>query len=78
MIIKKMFVATMFAVLSMSTTTPITQQTETVYICHGPKSHRYHKTPKCKGLCRCSTDIKKVTKAEAQAKHYTPCKICYR
>lgn len=53
-------------------------QSEKVYVCHGPKSKRYHKTPNCKGLCRCSTDIRQMTRQEAEAKHYTPCRICYK
>ena len=67
--------ALFFAVAAMSATAP---QAETVYICHGPKSHRYHKTPKCKGLCRCSTELKQVTISEAEKMQFTPCKICHK
>lgn len=49
-----------------------------VYICTGPKSERYHKTSECRGLERCSKDIKKVTLAYAEEKGRTPCKICYK
>lgn len=50
---------------------------EYVYVCQGPHSHRYHKTDKCKGLKRCSTAKKKLTKEEARQRGYTPCKWCY-
>lgn len=49
-----------------------------VYICTGPQSKRYHKTTECKGLERCSKDIKKVTLAHAEDMGRTPCKICYK
>lgn len=72
----------MLAVCSISACAPeLTQKNrveEKVYVCHGPKSKRYHRTPNCKGLCRCSTDIRQMTRQEAEAKHYTPCRICYK
>jgi hypothetical protein len=37
-----------------------------VYICKGPKSTKYHYTKTCRGLTNCSTDIYKVTMAEAK------------
>lgn len=49
-----------------------------VYLCMGKKSKRYHKTDKCKGLSRCSTQIKVVTLQDAVKKYKrTPCKKCY-
>ena len=36
-----------------------------VYICTGPKAEKYHKTDRCRGLNRCSADIKKVSLDEA-------------
>lgn len=74
----KTALALMVAACSISACAPERTQAEMVYVCHGPKSKRYHKTDKCKGLCRCSTDIRQMTRQEAEAKHYTPCKICYR
>ena len=32
---------------------------ETVYICTGPKAEAYHSKSKCRGLNRCSGDVKK-------------------
>lgn len=47
-----------------------------VYICNGPESKRYHSTPDCRGLSRCSTAIEKVTLEEAEREGRTPCHIC--
>lgn len=76
----KTALALMVAACSISACAPerTQSQTEKVYVCHGPKSKRYHRTPNCKGLCRCSTDIRQMTRQEAEAKHYTPCRICYK
>lgn len=49
-----------------------------VYVCGGPKSKRYHKTDKCKGLCRCSVEVGRITLREAERSGYTPCRICYK
>lgn len=49
-----------------------------VYVCQGPQSHKYHKTKKCKGLCKCSTELKKLDRDEAKRAGYTACKICYK
>lgn len=48
-----------------------------VWICTGPKSKRYHATDRCRGLNRCSRELKQLSKAEAEERGYTPCKICY-
>jgi hypothetical protein len=49
----------------------------TVYICTGPNSKRYHKYYDCRGLGRCSGDIKAVSVSKAQSLGRTPCKVCY-
>ena len=49
-----------------------------VYICTGPSSKRYHRTSTCKGLVKCSKEVKKVTKSYAESKGKTPCKMCYK
>ena len=49
-----------------------------VYICTGPMSKRYHKSPRCRGLGSCSKNIKKVTINYAKNIGRTPCKWCYR
>ena len=53
-------------------------RTEYVYLCEGPYSKVYHKSPNCRGLSRCSTRIFKVTLEEAQKQDRRPCKIEYR
>ena len=49
----------------------------TVYICTGPNSKRYHKYYDCRGLGRCSGDIKAISVSKAQSLGRTPCKVCY-
>lgn len=50
---------------------------DTVYICTGPKAKVYHSTSKCRGLNRCSGDIKSISLKEAK-KSRRACKICYK
>ena len=49
----------------------------TVYICTGPNSKRYHKHSDCRGLGKCSGEIKAVTVSKAESMGRTPCKWCY-
>ena len=49
-----------------------------VYICTGPRSRVYHKTSKCKGLRRCSGEIKLVSLDEAKRLHRRECRICFK
>ena len=49
-----------------------------VYICTGPQSAKYHKTSTCRGLDKCSKEIKKVTVKEARSIGRTPCGYCYK
>lgn len=55
----------------------VEQSSEDVYICTGPQSKRYHCDEMCKGLSRCSGEIKCVTKSEAEDDGKTPCHMCY-
>ncbi len=48
-----------------------------VYICTGPQSRRYHRSPYCRGLNNCSYDIEAVDVETAEDKDRTPCGICY-
>ena len=51
---------------------------DVVYICTGPQSKCYHKTPTCRGLNSCSKEIIKVTKKDAIEKYgRRACQICY-
>ena len=64
------------ALSSGNTPSPAKSASETVYICTGPKSARYHLTPKCKGLKRCSGSIKAVPLSKAREMGRTPCHVC--
>ena len=48
-----------------------------VYICTGPSSKRYHKSPDCMGLSSCSADVRCVSVSYAEKLGRTPCKRCY-
>jgi hypothetical protein len=48
-----------------------------VYICTGPGAKRYHAYKDCRGLNRCSADIKAVSLQKAKNMGLTPCQICY-
>ena len=50
-----------------------------VYICMGPQSECYHKSPECRGIKNCSKKIKKVTLNEAiELYRRRPCGYCYK
>lgn len=53
-------------------------QSEGVYICTGPTAYAYHKTAECKGLRRCTGDIKKISLGQAKAENRKACKLCYK
>ena len=50
---------------------------ENVYVCISKTGHKYHNNENCRGLKRCTHEIRKVTKAQAMKLGYTACKICY-
>lgn len=53
------------------------KESTTVYICTGPKAKVYHQYKNCKGLRRCSGDIKAVSLDQAK-KSRRACRICYK
>lgn len=53
------------------------QDNESVYICTGETSTKYHCDQNCHGLSNCSGEIDEVSKDEAEEMGRTPCKICY-
>ena len=57
----------------------VSKQTKvnTVFICTGPQSKRYHRTTYCRGLESCSDDIEEIDVSEAKDRGRTPCRICY-
>lgn len=48
----------------------------TVYICTGNSSKKYHANSKCRGLGGCKGTIKAISKEEAIKMGRTPCTIC--
>ncbi|MGN6354122.1 MAG: hypothetical protein ACTHLB_12080, partial [Parafilimonas sp.] len=51
---------------------------EYVYICVSRTAYVYHKTKECRGLSRCTHEIKKITKKEAVDDYgRRACKVCY-
>lgn len=49
-----------------------------VYICTGPTAEVYHAKKTCRGLNRCSDEIKAITLTEAKSMGRRACKICVR
>ena len=47
-----------------------------VYICTGGKSECYHSNKNCKGLSRCSKEIKEISLDDAKKMGRRPCKMC--
>lgn len=50
---------------------------QTVYICKGPESKRFHAYSNCRGLSNCTTQIFSVSQSEAVRIGRTACQICY-
>lgn len=50
---------------------------DSVYICVSKTGHKYHSDRDCRGLARCTHEIRKVSKDEAIRMGYSACKICY-
>ena len=76
---KHLLLAILLVLAPQTHSTDVTHSGETyVYICTGPMSKRYHKSPRCRGLDNCSKEIKKVTIGYAKNLGRTPCKWCYK
>lgn len=58
--------------------TTAAQKEKTVYICTGPKATTYHKTKDCRGLKKCSGEVKAVTESKAKTDKRSACKICHK
>lgn len=54
------------------------QNNTIVFICTGPDAYSYHNNRNCRGLNKCSKEIKSVTSEYAKSKNRKPCKICYK
>lgn len=74
---KTLILSALAFILSGQVSTEVKTKEATVYICTGPKATKYHATQTCRGLSRCSGNIKQLSVSSAKAKGFTPCKICY-
>ncbi|WP_321479777.1 hypothetical protein [uncultured Bacteroides sp.] len=74
---KKILLLMLLSLPLVSMTTGV-KKTSSVYICTGPKSTVYHSNPKCRGLNRCSGEIKAISLADAKEMGRRACKICYK
>lgn len=55
-----------------------TTQNVNVYICNSTTASVYHSTKSCRGLGRCTHEIKEVSKEDAVKKYgRRACKVCY-
>lgn len=73
----KMILLFILPILMIGTSISSCTDSGKVYICTGPKSKVYHKSEKCKGLNRCSRDVKAISLEEAKKMNRRECKICY-
>lgn len=53
--------------------TPVNSDTNTVYLCMGKGSKKYHYRKNCRGLSNCSTKIHEVTLKKAKEMGRTLC-----
>jgi len=74
---KKLLLLMVFCLPLLSMTTGV-ENPSSVYICTGPKAIVYHATNKCRGLNRCSGEIKAINLADAKEMGRRACKICYK
>ena len=51
---------------------------DTVYICTGKASKRFHASDTCEGIMQCTKKILSMTRADAEKRHRTFCHKCYR
>ena len=54
------------------------QPTDTVWICTGSNSKRYHASDSCAGVSSCTKEVRPVTRADAEKRKRTFCHICFR
>lgn len=55
-----------------------TSDSTQVYICTGSTAYAYHKTTNCRGLKRCTGEIKKTSIEQAKKENRKACKLCYK
>lgn len=52
--------------------------TDTVYICTGSGSKRFHANNGCAGIVSCTKDIQPITRQDAEKRKRSFCHICFR
>jgi hypothetical protein len=48
-----------------------------VFICVSPNAYAFHSSKNCRGIQRCTHEIKSTSKIDATKLGYKPCRICY-
>lgn len=72
--VAKLFLFGLFISILVSFSTIIDQ----VFICKGPSSKVYHKSDRCKGLSKCSTEIYNVSIEEVKKQGRRACRIEFK
>ena len=70
------YLITLFLIVSSVSllgTKDLTVGYDTVYICTGGYSTKYHLKPNCRGLSNCKGDIVRISRADARQKRRTLC-----
>jgi len=49
----------------------------TAFVCMSDTSVAYHATKRCKGLYKCSHEIREMTESEAKKLGKRPCHLCW-
>jgi hypothetical protein len=78
---KAILLLSMLVSMSISNSAPVKHHpnlaVDSVYICVSKTGHKYHSDRDCRGLARCTHEVRKVSKEEAIKMGYSACKICY-
>ena len=54
------------------------QPTDTVWICTGSNSKRFHSSDSCAGVSSCTKEVRPVTREEAEKRRRSFCHLCFR
>ncbi|MDB5154962.1 MAG: hypothetical protein JWR54_3713 [Mucilaginibacter sp.] len=78
---KAIFILTMLLSISISNAASCKHfavaTVDSVYVCVSKTGHKYHSDRDCRGLARCTHEIRKVSTEQAIKMGYSACKICY-
>ncbi|EDM37888.1 hypothetical protein PBAL39_15724 [Pedobacter sp. BAL39] len=48
-----------------------------VFVCLSKTAHKYHKYEDCRGLLKCTHEVRKSSRSEVDTARLSACKICY-